>query len=165
VSRPTSEIVATAWGFKLPPPGERTAKALQQAQSRVPTAARQAAAQKFLKDPRDTATPDAMVALLDLLFRGRALGAESTAFLVGEMEQCRTGPKRLKGELPRGMVVAHKTGTLTRIATNDVGVVRMSAGHGDLVVAIFVKASPRPIAEQERAIAFAARALYRYYQK
>ena len=165
VSRPTSELVAAAWGFKLPPPGGRNARALQQAQSRVPQPERQAAAQKFLKDPRDTATPDAMVALLDLVFRGKALSAEGTAFLVGEMEQCRTGPRRLKGELPKGMVVAHKTGTLTRVATNDVGIVRMSAGHGDLVVAIFVKGSPRPIADQERAIAYATRALYRHFSR
>jgi beta-lactamase class A len=165
VSRPTADLVAAAWGFKLPPPGERTWKALQQAQNRVPAPARQAAARAFLKDPRDTATPDAMVALLELIQRGKALGPESNAFLLEQMEQCKTGPKRLKGELPRGMVVAHKTGTLTRVVTGDVGIVRMSAGRGDLVVAIYVKGSPRPIADQERAIAYATRALYRYYQK
>lgn len=165
VSRPTAELVALAWGFKLPAPGERTGKALQQAQAHVSPNARQAAARAFLADARDSATPDAMVALLDLLFRGKALSPASTEFLVGEMEQCRTGPRRMKGELPRGMVVAHKTGTLTRVATNDVGIVRMSGGRGDLVVALFVKGSPKSIAEQERAIALATRALYRYYQK
>lgn len=165
VSRSAAELVSAAWGFKLPAPGERTGKALQQSQNAVPAPARQAAAKRFLADPRDTATPDAMVALLDQLHRGKALAPSSTKLLLEHMEQCRTGPKRLKGELPRGMMVAHKTGTLTRVATNDVGIVRLAMGRGDLVVAIYVKGSPRPIADQERAIALATRALYRYFTR
>lgn len=165
VSRPAAQVVADAWGFRLPPPGERTWKTLAHRQNVVPAAARMAAAQRFLKDPRDTATPDAMAALLAQLQRGDALGASGTKLLLDHMERCRTGPRRLKGELPRGIVVAHKTGTLTRVATNDVGVIRLPRGGGSLVTAIYLRGSPRPIPQQERAIAAAARALYRYYQK
>jgi beta-lactamase class A len=122
-----------------------------------------AGAQRVLKDPRDTATPDAMAALLEQLQLGKLLSAASTQLLLDHMEQCRTGPRRLKGEIPRGMVVAHKTGTLTRVATNDVGIIRLPWNGGNLVVAIYLKASPRPIPDQERAIAYATRALYRYF--
>jgi beta-lactamase class A len=131
----------------------------------VPAEARQASAQRFLKDPRDTTTPDAMVALLELLQSGKALSPASTQLLLDHMENCRTGPRRLKGELPKGVVVAHKTGTFTRVATNDAGIVRLPGNGGNLVVAIYLKASPRPIPEQERAIALAARALYRYFTR
>jgi beta-lactamase class A len=165
VSRPTAQLVADAWGFKLPRAGERSWKTLQQLQNRVPAAARQASAQRFLADGRDTTTPDAMVALLELLQRGKALQPASTQLLLDHMENCRTGPRRLKGELPRGMVVAHKTGTFTRVATNDVGIIRLPWNGGNLVVAIYLKGSPLPIADQERAIAYATRALYRYFTR
>jgi beta-lactamase class A len=165
VSRTTAQLIADAWGFVLPRPGERTWKTLQQLQSRVPGPARQAAARRMLEDPRDTTTPDAMVALLELLQRGKALRPESTALLLDHMEGCRTGPRRLKGELPRGMVVPHKTGTLTRVATNDVGIVRLPWNRGNVAVAIYLKGSPRPLADQERAIAYATRAIYRYFTR
>ena len=64
------------------------------------------------------------------------------------------------------MVVAHKTGTLTRVATNDVGIVRLPLERREpVVVAIYLRGSPLPIADQERAIALATRALYRHYTR
>jgi beta-lactamase class A len=165
VSRPASQLVADSWGFKLPPPGERTRKALVGLLNKTPQAAREKAAQRFLEDARDTATPDAMVALLDKLAAGKALKKESTAVLLDHMANCKTGPKRIKGELPRGMPVAHKTGTLTRVTTNDVGIITLPWSGGPLIVAIFLSGSPQPLAQQERAIAQASLALYRYYTR
>ena len=49
-------------------------------------------------------------ALLEKIWRGDALGAESGALLIDIMERCETGEARLKGLLPDGTVVAHKTG-------------------------------------------------------
>lgn len=165
VSRPAAQIVAAAWGFRLPPPGERTAKSLAMERSRVSGAPRAAAARRFLQDPRDTATPDAMAGLLEQVQRGKALGVASTELLLEHMRQCRTGPRRLKGELPRGMVVAHKTGTLMLVATNDVGIIDLPWGGGPLVVPIYLKGSNQPVAQQERTIAAATLALYRYFTR
>jgi beta-lactamase class A len=165
VSRPTGELIADAWGFKLPPPGKRTRENLQRAQRSIAAEKRAAAVRAFLDDPRDVTTPDAMVGVLENLQQGKALAPKSTRLLIEHMEHCRTGPKRLKGELPRGTMVAHKTGTLTRVATNDVGIVPLGWTNGPMVVAIYMKGSNQPLAAQERAIAQAALAVYRHYTR
>ncbi|MNC95251.1 Extended-spectrum beta-lactamase PER-1 precursor [compost metagenome] len=81
------------------------------------------------------------------------------------MENCRTGPRRIKGEMPRGVSVAHKTGTLTRVTTNDIGIIPLPWGGGELILTVFLTASPLPLAQQERQIAAAALAVYRYYTR
>lgn len=162
VNRPAAQLVADSWGFRLPPAGQRTRKTLVGLLGRTPQAAREDAARRFLADPRDTVTPDAMVLLLEKLVSGQALGRGSTELLLDHMAKCRTGSRRLKGELPRGTPVAHKTGTLTRVATNDVGVVTLPSGGGPLIVAIYLRGSPLPREQQEHAIATASLALYRY---
>ena len=101
------------------------------------------AAQRFMEDARDTATPDAMVALLERLATGKALSHDSTAVLLDNMENCRTGGHRMKYELPRGTRVAHKTGTLARVTTNDVGIITLPWSGGALIVAIYLTGSPQ----------------------
>jgi beta-lactamase class A len=75
-----------------------------------------------------------------------------------------TGPRRIKGGLPAGTPVAHKTGTSrTRDgktdATNDVGLVTLPSGNR-IAVVVFVSASPADEATRERTIADLARAAY-----
>jgi beta-lactamase class A len=164
INRPAANLVADSWGFKLPRAGDRTRQNLRKALGTTPKARREDAARRFLADARDTTTPDAMRAILERLASGAALGKESTALLLDIMSRCKTGPRRLKGELPKGIAVAHKTGTLTRVATNDVGIISLSFGSGPLVVAVYVRGSTLPIQAQERSIAAAALALYRYYK-
>src|SRR6478736_5902535 len=60
---------------------------------------------------RNWATPNAALALLAALQSKRGLSAESQALLLKLMTEAIPGAKRLKGELPAGTVVAHKTGT------------------------------------------------------
>ena len=55
-------------------------------------------------------TPQGMVQLLDLFYQRKILSPQSRDFLVKIMEQTATGKKRIKGHLPAGSVVAHKTG-------------------------------------------------------
>lgn len=111
----------------------------------------------FDDDIRDTSTPLAMAALLDRIQSGRALSAASTKVIVDIMTRCRTGAGRLKGLLPAGTVVAHKTGTIGG-TVNDVGVVTLPGGRR-YVIAVFIKKSARPIAERERTIAEVSRTI------
>ena len=73
----------------------------------------------------------------------RGLSRESQALLLKLMTEAIPGAKRLKGELPAGTVVAHKTGTggNTRngitSATNDIGIITLPDGR-HLAVAAFV---------------------------
>lgn len=87
-------------------------------------------------DERDSATPMAMAQLLSGLYQGRWLSAPSRAFLFATMERCETGKRRLRAQLPEGVRVAHKTGTLSNVAS-DVGIVRGPDGH-TYAVAIYV---------------------------
>jgi beta-lactamase class A len=108
-------------------------------------------------DARDTSTPSAMIALLAKLRQGALLGAESTNYLFSVMARCVTGSHRIKGMLPAGTPVAHKTGTLAGVS-NDVGIVTLPNGH-HLAVAIFAHGKGSDAA-RNRAIAAAARLLY-----
>jgi beta-lactamase class A len=108
-------------------------------------------------DARDTSTPAAMITLLAKLRQGALLGVDSTNYLFEVMARCVTGSHRIKGMLPAGTPVAHKTGTLAGVS-NDVGIVTLPNGH-HLAVAIFAHGM-RSDAERNRSIAAAARLLY-----
>ena len=95
-------------------------------------------------------TPQAMTQLLSIFYRDRVLSEESQSLLFRDMVDSKTGLGRIKGLLPDGTIVAHKTGTagtyngLTR-ATNDVGIVVLPNGK-HLAISVFVSdsyASPK----------------------
>ncbi|MGD0618205.1 MAG: class A beta-lactamase [Bryobacteraceae bacterium] len=115
----------------------------------------------FLKDPRDTGTPNGTVHLLAGLFRGEVLSKSSTQRLVEIMKSTTTFPTRLKGLLPPGTIVAHKTGTIN-VSTNDSGVIFLPSG-GQLAISVYVKESTQPDAEKDRVIARIARAAFDYF--
>jgi beta-lactamase class A len=110
---------------------------------------------------RNWATPKAAVALLVALQSQRGLSRESQALLVKLMTEAMPGAKRLKGELPAGTVVAHKTGTggtrngITS-ATNDIGIITMPDGR-HLAVAVFVSDSGADDQTREAVIAHLAK--------
>ena len=116
---------------------------------------------RFLSDPRDTATPDAMVRLLARLWKKELLKPATTGLLLDAMRRCRTGEARIKGLLPEGTEVFHKTGS-AGVATNDVGIVTLPDGS-HVAIAVFVKGSDRPEAARERGIAEVARTVYDYF--
>jgi len=113
----------------------------------------------------NTATPAAMVALLAKLARGQLGLSPAAARLLDKLLlDVVTGPRRIKGGLPAGTPVAHKTGTARTHdgktdATNDVGLVTLPSGKR-IAVAVFVSASPADEATRERTIADLARAAY-----
>lgn len=120
---------------------------------------------RFIADPRDTATPDGTVQLLKRLFHGELLSASSTARIIEILEATTTGAGRIKGLLPAGVVVAHKTGTTGTSkglngSTNDVGVITLPKGAGQLALAVYVKGSSRDLAAREMVIARIAKAAF-----
>ena len=115
----------------------------------------------FEADPRDHTTPNAYLQLLLAIDGGTAMSAESREFLLGVMSRTRTGAGRLKGLLPKGTPVAHKTGTVGGVA-NDVGYITLPDGRR-FAIAVFTNSSETPSADRDRAIAEVARALYDFY--
>lgn len=109
-------------------------------------------------DVRDTATPAAMAAFLDLLVHGDLVGAEATASIMAEMESAVTGRRRLRAGLPPEWTAGDKTGT-DAVATNDVGFMVAPSGRHPLVVAAFVEGPPQRRAAAEAALAAVGRRL------
>ena len=77
------------------------------------------------------------------------------------MSRTRTGAGRLKGLLPRGTPVAHKTGTTGGVA-NDVGYITLPDGRRFAIV-VFTNSSETPEPDRDRAIAEIARTLFDYF--
>lgn len=111
-------------------------------------------------DTRDSATPMAMVRLLTGLYRGEWLTPSSRAVLLGAMERCVTGKRRIPAMLPAEARVAHKTGSLNN-TSSDVGIINGPDGRA-MAVAIYVTGQGgKP--ERELRIATIARAIYDGY--
>jgi len=124
------------------------------------------AAVLFAEDERDTMTPAAMVALLMKVYTAELLTSTSRDLLLSIMQRCQSGEGALKGMLPSGIVVAHKTGTLAEVVANDVGIITLPGEAGHLAIAVCVK-SPEANGEVssvcQRVIAHSARAVYDYF--
>ncbi len=109
----------------------------------------------------NSSTPTAMVQYLRLIAR------ERPAPLLKWMTETETGPKRIKGLLPAGTVVAHKTGSSRTVngktaATNDVGLVTLPDGS-QFAIAVFVSDTTAPTEARDAVIAQAARAAWDYW--
>jgi beta-lactamase class A len=113
----------------------------------------------------NTATPAAMVALLVRMARqGLGLSPTSAKHIEDLLLQVGTGAKRIKGALPPGTPVAHKSGTSRTQAgktdaTNDVGLISLPNGNR-IAIAVFVHDSPADEQTREQTIAKLARAVY-----
>lgn len=112
-------------------------------------------------DPRDSATPLAMTRLLSALYRGELLSPASRNVLIGAMERCITGKRRIPGQLPQDTWVAHKTGTLSN-TSSDVGLVRTPDGRTFAVAVYVTGQGGKP--NRDAKIAAITRTLYDGYQ-
>lgn len=120
---------------------------------------------------RDVATqyrnwfePAAAVRLLRRISENSPLTPDHTQILLEWMEVSPTGPHRIRGELPSGTIVMHKTGTSATghgvaYATNDVGLITLPDGRR-LAIAIFVTDSAADEATRDAVIAHIAKAAY-----
>jgi beta-lactamase class A len=103
------------------------------ARDALPYDRRKAALDRYLNDPVDGASPEAIVKALDRLAKGELLSPASTRLLLGMMERVTSGPNRLRAGVPSNWRFGHKTGTgqiLSPVATgyNDIGI--MTAPDG-----------------------------------
>ena len=162
VDRPTNRLIGDWIGVTIPDTAEWTPAQFGAATRLVTADQRAAAAKAFDVDPRDTATPEGMAKLLELIWRGKALTPESTKLLLDIMTRSTTGTARIKGMLPPRVDVAHKTGTIGG-TTNDVGILTLPDNAGHVIIVTMVKASALPVETRERGIAQVSRAIYDYF--
>lgn len=133
----------------------------------LPQAKRRAALEAYLANPPDGATPRGVADGLARLQRGELLSPTGTAFMLTLMQGTQTGAGRLRGGLPPGWRLAHKTGTgqvIGPLATgfNDVGL--MYAPDGRVyAVAVMIASTRAPPEERMAFIASVSRIVGEVY--
>ncbi len=117
---------------------------------------------QFSRNPKDQSTPRAMNALLEKLYKKEILDPGSCDLALNIMFTCDTGQGRIKGLLPPGTAVAHKTGTIDGTA-NDVGIIVLPDGVGHVALSVFCKDFERETPEVEKIISQIGRYVYDYF--
>ncbi|WP_247714669.1 serine hydrolase [Qipengyuania psychrotolerans] len=97
-------------------------------------------------DVKDSATPRAMGQLLAGIYQGRWLSAQSRQVLMNAMAETTTGKKRMPAGLPQSASLAHKTGTLSRTAS-DIGIFHTPDGRA-IAAAIYVTGQSSSMASE-----------------
>ena len=108
--------------------------------------------------------PASAVKLLRRISDDSPLSTEHTTLLLAWMKDTPTGAHRIKGELPEGTNVMHKSGTSgsgngVAYATNDIGLIALPNGRR-LAIAIFLTDAAADDATRDAVIARIARAAY-----
>lgn len=101
--------------------------------AKVPEFIRKKALESYVADPIDGASPMAIVDALAKLERRELLGRDATSLLLNTMTRTSSGPQRLKGGVPAGWRIGHKTGTgqvlgATATGYNDIGIITAPDG-------------------------------------
>jgi len=115
-------------------------------------------------------TPKDMLELLRMFYDNELLSKKSSDLLWRKMVETSTGPDRIKGLLPEGTIVGHKTGTSgtdengITAAFNDIGIVKLSNG-GSFAIVIFISNSKEDNDTNARSIAEISKATYDYFSK
>lgn len=115
-------------------------------------------------------SPREAVALLRDFYLQRIVTGESYSNLWKQLVETSTGQGRLKGLLPEGTVVAHKTGSSgtnaegVTAALNDIGIICLPNGK-HIAVAVFVSNSREVTKELEGVIAEVGKAVHREFSK
>jgi len=137
------------------------------ARETVPLSNRRDALNRYIADPVDGASPMAIVNALSKLARGELLSPASTRLILDIMARTTSGPNRLKGGLPPGWTIAHKTGTgqvLGGLATgyNDVGIITAPDGTR-YAVAVMLGDTTAAIGARMRLMQAVSNAVARYH--
>jgi beta-lactamase class A len=154
--------------LSIPEPASPTMSLADQFRRMSPKQSAERRAKAYRENPaydadlRDQASPNAMLGLLCKIWLAEGISSSARSTVLSMMERCTTGPKRIRGRLPAGTIVADKTGTLAG-SVNDVGYITLPGGKGHIAIVVFVKGSEAPSNIRETVIADISRLLYDYF--
>lgn len=139
------------------------------ARGAVPLAKRKEALDRYLADPVDGATPEAIVRALSRLAKGELLSPSSTQLMMGIMSRTSSGPNRLKAGVPADWRFLHKTGTgqiLAPVSTgyNDIGIMTAPDGTRYAVV-VMIGSTTATIPQRMSFMQFVSRTVALYHNK
>lgn len=117
---------------------------------------------KYNADPRDTGSPLQINELFIKIFRGEVVSREASREMIDIMLECRTGDARIKGMLPPGTPVAHKTGGWPT-SNNNAGIIYLPDEKGHLAVTVLDNNMNETFDVSSKMIARIARAAYDFF--
>lgn len=117
-------------------------------------------------------TPKTSTQILAFFYENnqKTLSPEHHDFIWTIMKQTETGKNRLKGQLPAGTIVAHKTGWSgtnkegVTAAVNDIGIVFLPNGN-HYFISVFVTDSKEDTAANEKIISDISKVVWDYFNK
>lgn len=149
-----SELAGLTWD-----PSYSLGKTFFEVRKTVPHDKRERIFDAYVEDPVDGATTLALARALAKLARGELLSKTSTETLLTYMHDAKSGPNRLKGGVPEGWQIAHKTGTGQvldivppgvigdQTAYNDIGILTAPDGR-QYAVAVMIGRTRKPVPER-----------------
>lgn len=159
-----SQIAGVEWRQEL-----SQGRRFQVERAKIPVPQRRQLLDRYLADPMDGASPEAIVDALARLARGDLLSPASTRLMLDTLSRTRSGPNRLKAGVPAGWRFLHKTGTgqdLPPVSTgyNDVGI--MTAPDGTrYAVAVLLAETSASIPERMALMQAVARAVAHHHSR
>ncbi len=165
INRTCQELIMDAVGMDYKKykglPLDKVTEAFRKDRAANPEAFEQAT-ENFSQIIKDQSSPKAMNRLLELIFKKEILDEESCDLIVTVMLKCQTGERRLKGDLPSYVKVAHKTGTIGG-TVNDAGILYLPDDLGHVALTVLTKDTKDDTKDVEDIIAQIARFVYDYF--
>lgn len=156
-------ILSSYYGIKnLPDDGRCTIEQFSQLKDQVAPLKQKEAAELYLSNHPDCATPRNINLLLQKLVSGELLQSTSKTFLLKTMAQCTTGLERIRKLLPSNTFVADKTGTIGDLVA-DVALIELPDEKGQIIIAIYVQVKKNSLPTRENFIAMIANEVYKFF--
>lgn len=157
-----SEIAGLAWHQSY-----AVGRNFYHARAQVPEMQRRIAFDAYVTDPVDGASPRAIALALGRLVRGELLQPATAAHLLALLERVRSGPNRLKGGVPEGWRIGHKTGTgqvlrYEQAGYNDVGILTAPDGRR-YSIAVMIGRTAVPVPQRMEMMHAVVRSVVRYH--
>jgi beta-lactamase class A len=164
VDRTTLELILDYRGVAYDPVADATLDEINDFSrtNRPPAEELPAVRDAFYSGPEDKASARQMTELLAMIARGEAVSRESSDVILEILERTQTGANRLRGQLPPGTEIAHKTGTIGRVVA-DVGIIGLPGDLGQFAISVFTLTDEPDTQRGERLIADAARMSYDFF--
>ena len=128
--------------------------------------------QQMHQDPKvqftNWSTPWSAVKLLEKFYQKKILSASTHDFMWKTLAEATTGSQKIKGLLPKGTIVAHKSGLSgadakgVTAATNDIGIVQLPNGK-HFAIAVFYGNTKMSDKESDKVIAEVSKAAWDYF--
>ncbi|MGD8815655.1 MAG: class A beta-lactamase-related serine hydrolase [Acidobacteriota bacterium] len=164
VDRTTLELILDYRGVAYDPVADATLEQINEFSRNNRPAANQMDAVRtaFYDGPEDKATARQMTELLAMIAGGEAVSRASSDIILEILSRTQTGAARLRGLLPPGTPIAHKTGTIGRYVA-DVGIITLPDDLGRFAISVFTMGDEVDTERGEALIAEVGRTAYDFF--